>query len=73
MSEHATTTDPVMPVAKLNLVRPNAPVTGQVVSNDMCLKGKANVWVRHTEIDVQALSSNQVMLLQSKGVVVSDE
>ena len=48
MSEHATTTDPVMPVAKLNLVRPNAPVTGRVVSNDMCLKGKANVWVRHT-------------------------
>ena len=27
MSEQATTTDPAMPEAKLNLVRPNAPVT----------------------------------------------
>ena len=52
VSEQTTTTHPVLPEAKMNLVRPNAPVTGRVVSNDMCLKSKANVWVRHTEIDV---------------------
>ncbi|MHC5009141.1 MAG: ferredoxin reductase domain-containing protein, partial [Planctomycetota bacterium] len=34
------------------LVKPTAPVTGRVVSNDSCLKGKSNAWVRHTEIDV---------------------
>jgi ferredoxin--NADP+ reductase len=44
--------EPVMPEAKLNLVKPTAPVNGTVVSNDRCLKGKSNAWVRHTEIDV---------------------
>lgn len=71
MSEQATTTDPVMPEAKMNLVRPNAPVTGRVVSNDMCLKGKANVWVRHTEIDVSGTPLEGNFLVgQSFGVIV---
>ncbi len=70
MSEQATTTDPVMPEAKLNLVRPNAPVTGRVVSNDMCLKSKANVWVRHTEIDVSGTPLEGNFLVgQSFGVI----
>ncbi|MCH7796852.1 MAG: hypothetical protein IID28_00210 [Planctomycetes bacterium] len=70
MSEQATTTDPVMPEVKLNLVRPNAPVTGRVVSNDMCLKGKANVWVRHTEIDVSGTPLEGNFLVgQSFGVI----
>lgn len=70
MSEQASTTDPVMPEAKLNLVRPNAPVTGRVVSNDMCLKGKANVWVRHTEIDVSGTPLEGNFLVgQSFGVI----
>ena len=52
MSQQTTAPDPVFPEAKLNVVKPTAPVTGRVVSNDTCLKGKSNAWVRHTEIDV---------------------
>ncbi|MHC4709842.1 MAG: ferredoxin reductase domain-containing protein [Planctomycetota bacterium] len=52
MSQQATAPDPVFPEVKLNVVKPTAPVTGRVVSNDTCLKGKSNAWVRHTEIDV---------------------
>lgn len=70
MSEQTATTDPVLPDAKLNLVRPNAPVTGRVVSNDMCLKSKSNVWVRHTEIDVAGTPIEGNFLVgQSFGVI----
>ncbi|MHC4129602.1 MAG: ferredoxin reductase domain-containing protein [Planctomycetota bacterium] len=52
MSRQTATTEPVFPEAKMNLAKASAPVTGRVVSNDKCLKGKSNAWVRHTEIDV---------------------
>ena len=64
MSEQITTTDPVLPEAKMHLARPNAPITGRVVSNDMCLKGKSNDWAPHTEI-VAALETSRT----STGVV----
>ncbi len=54
----------------MNLVRPNDPVTGRVVRNDMCLKSKANVWVRHTEIDVSGTPLEGNFLVgQSFGVI----
>jgi ferredoxin--NADP+ reductase len=42
----------VLPEAAKNLVSPKEPVIGHVVSNDVCLKGKSNAFVRHTVIDV---------------------
>ena len=70
VSEQTTTTDPVMPEPSMNLVRPSAPVTGRVVRNDMCLKSKANVWVRHTEIDVSGTPLEGNFLVgQSFGVI----
>lgn len=36
----------------MNLVPPKAPVTGRIVSNDNCLRGKSASFVRHTVIDV---------------------
>ena len=52
MAHETTTADPVLPDVEMNLVPPKAPVIGRVVSNNMCLKGKSNAFVRHTEIDV---------------------
>ncbi|MHC4217025.1 MAG: ferredoxin reductase domain-containing protein [Planctomycetota bacterium] len=74
MSQQTTGTEPVMPDAKLNLVKPTAPVIGRVVSNDSCLKGKSNAWVRHTEIDVSgtALAGNWLPG-QSFGVIAPGE
>jgi ferredoxin--NADP+ reductase len=40
------------PSPKLNLVSVKAPVTGRIVSNELCLKGKSASFVRHTAIDV---------------------
>ncbi len=41
-----------LPPAAMNLVRPGAPVTARVVSNESCLRGKSASFVRHTVIDV---------------------
>ena len=43
---------PLFPEPDLNLVHVNAPVTGTIVSNDNCLRGKSASFVRHTVIDV---------------------
>jgi len=43
---------PKLPEANVNLVTPKAPVTGRVVSNDKCMKGKSSSFVRHTVIDI---------------------
>jgi ferredoxin--NADP+ reductase len=70
MSQQTTTTDPVMPEAKMNLVKPTAPVTGRVVSNDRCLKGKSNAFVRHTVIDVTGTPlAGNFLAGQSFGVI----
>ncbi len=43
---------PQFPEPELNLVHVKAPVTGTIVSNDSCLRGKSASFVRHTVIDV---------------------
>lgn len=52
MSEAASTTDPILPDAKMNLVTPKEPVTGRVVSNELCMKSKSASFVRHVAIDI---------------------
>ena len=70
MSEQTTTTDPVLPEAKMNLISPKAPVTGIVVSNDRCLNGKSASFVRHLVVDVSdtPLAGN-FLVGQSFGVI----
>ena len=70
MSEQTTATDPVLPQAKMNLVKPGVPVIGRVVSNDLCMNGKSNSFVRHTEIDVSGTPLEGNFLVgQSFGVI----
>ncbi len=62
--------EPVLPVAKMNLVPPKSPVIGRVVSNDRCMKGKSASFVRHTVIDVAGTPLEGVCLAgQSFGVI----
>jgi ferredoxin--NADP+ reductase len=70
MSTQTTPNAPVFPDAKMNLVTPKAPVQGTVVSNDLCMKGKSNSFVRHTEIDVSGTPLEGSFLAgQSFGVI----
>ncbi len=70
MSEQTTTSDPVMPEVKMNLVRPSAPVIGRVVANESCLKGKSASFVRHTELDVSGTPlAGNFLVGQSFGVI----
>ena len=43
---------PLLPEPQLNLIPVAEPVTGTIVSNDSCIRGKSASFVRHTEIDV---------------------
>ncbi len=43
---------PLFPEPQLNLIPVAEPVTGTIVSNDSCIRGKSASFVRHTEIDV---------------------
>jgi len=43
---------PVLPEVEVNLVKPTTPVTGRIVANDLCMKGKSASFVRHVAIDV---------------------
>lgn len=47
-----TTQAPVLPDVQMNLVPPTKPVTGRVVSNELCMKGKSASFIRHVAIDV---------------------
>jgi len=70
MTRETTTADPVLPEVKMNLVPVKAPVTGRVVANDPCLKGKSNSFVRHTEIDVSGTPlAGNFLVGQSFGVI----
>lgn len=61
---------PKLATAQMNLVRPKAPVTGTVVSNDLCMKGKSASFVRHTVIDVSGTPlAGQFRAGQSFGVL----
>ncbi|MHC4414790.1 MAG: ferredoxin reductase domain-containing protein [Planctomycetota bacterium] len=72
MSDQTTISGPVFPKVKMNLITPKTPAIGRVVSNDLCVKGKAKSasFVRHTEIDVTGtpLAGNFVVG-QSFGVI----
>lgn len=70
MSDTVTTTDPVLPEAKLNLVRPKEPVVGRVTETRMCMNGKSASIVRHVAIDVSGTPlAGNFLVGQSFGVV----
>lgn len=53
MPETMTEHDPVLTPVKMNLVKPNEPVTVKVTKNDICtVSSKAAGFVRHIEFDV---------------------
>lgn len=65
-----TLTEPIFPDVKMNLVPPTKPVTGRVVSNRLCMKGKSASFVRHVAVDVSGTPlAGQVHAGQSFGVV----
>ncbi len=64
------TSDPELPEAKMQLVRPTAPVTGRVVSTRTCMRGKSASFIRHVAIDVSGTPLEGNFLVgQSFGVV----
>lgn len=70
MSEAASTADPVLPDAKMNLVTPKEPVIGRVVSNKLCMKGKSASFVRHVAFDISGTPlAGNFHVGQSFGVV----
>ena len=70
MSEQTTRTEPVFPEAKMNLVPVKEPVTGRVVSNDRCLKGKSSSFARHLVVDVAGTPlAGNFLVGQSFGVI----
>ena len=52
MSGNADPHHPTLPSASLGLVSVKEPVTGHIVSNDTCTKGKSASFIRHTAIDI---------------------
>lgn len=70
MAHPTTSSDPVLPEAKMNLVTPAAPVTAQVVSSRRCMKGKSASFVRHVAFDVSGTPIEGSFLVgQSFGVI----
>ena len=66
MPDHA----PTLPAVRMNLIRPKAPATGRVVSNELCMNGKSASFVKHLVLDVSgtALAGN-FLAGQSFGVI----
>lgn len=52
MSENADSHNPTLPAATMGLASIAEPVTGHIVSNDTCTKGKSASFIRHTAIDI---------------------
>jgi ferredoxin--NADP+ reductase len=70
MTSESTVAGPVLPEAKMHLVRPTEPVMGRVVSTRICLKGKSASFIRHVAIDVSGTPLEGSFLVgQSFGVV----
>jgi len=70
MTENFSLNAPQLPQAELGLVPVSAPVTGRVVSNDSCLKGKSASFVKHTVIDVSGTAlEGHCLVGQSFGVL----
>jgi ferredoxin--NADP+ reductase len=54
----------------MNLVTPKAPVTGRVVTSDLCMKGKSASFVRHVAFDVSGTPlAGNFLAGQSFGVI----
>jgi ferredoxin--NADP+ reductase len=69
-----TTTAPILPKPKLKLVPVAEPVTGVIVSNDSCIRGKSASFVRHTEIDISGTPlENNCLAGQAFGVMAPGE
>ena len=65
-----TADSPVLPEVAKNLAPVGNPVTGRIISNDSCMKGKSASFVRHTEIDVSGTSlEGNCLVGQSFGVL----
>ena len=70
MTIEAGAPGPVLPEAKMHLVRPKEPVTGRVVSTRLCMKGKSSAFIRHVAIDVAGTPlAGNFLVGQSFGVV----
>jgi ferredoxin--NADP+ reductase len=70
MSPEVGATDPVLPEAKMNLVKPTAPVTGRVASTRLCMRGKSASFIRHVAIDVAGTPlAGNFLVGQSFGVI----
>jgi ferredoxin--NADP+ reductase len=70
MANETTINAPVLPEAKMHLVRPTEPVEGTVVSTRLCLKGKSGSFIRHVAIDVSGTPlAGNFLPGQSFGVV----
>ncbi len=69
-----TATAPVLPEPKLKVVPVGKPVTGIIVSNDSCVRGKSASFVRHTEIDISGTPlENNCLVGQAFGVLAPGE
>ena len=61
---------PVLPAPRLGLVPAAEPVTGKIVSNDLCMRGKSASFVRHTAIDISGTPlENRCLVGQAFGVI----
>lgn len=67
--------DPVLskltlPTPKLRLAPVTEPVTGTIISNDSCMRGKSASFVKHTMIDISGtLLENNFLVGQAFGVI----
>ena len=52
VSDSTAGNDPTLTEVSMHLVKPNEPVVGRVVANDLCMRGKSASFVRHVAIDV---------------------
>jgi ferredoxin--NADP+ reductase len=70
MNSDIATTAPVLPEAKMHLIRPAEPAIGRVLATEACLKGKSDKFVRHIVIDVSGTElAGNFLAGQSFGVI----
>lgn len=66
MPDHA----PSLPDVRMNLIRPRAPATSRVVSNELCMNGKSASFVKHLVLDVSGTPlAGNFLAGQSFGVI----
>ncbi|MBH97405.1 MAG: hypothetical protein CMM56_03025 [Rhodospirillaceae bacterium] len=70
MTKDKNVTQPQLPDAALGIAHVSSPVTGKIVSNETCLKGKSASFVRHTVIDISdTLLEGKCLVGQAFGVL----